>query len=59
MASDGVLDAAGPEALEAALLAGGDAPLLARRALAAAGENRAAARPDDMTALCVRIEGRN
>ena len=55
MASDGVMDAAGPGALEALLLdAPADMPALARRVLAAAG--RAGGHRDDMTAVCLRIE---
>ena len=55
MASDGVMDAAGPEALEALLLEGpDDMPALARRVLDAA--RRAGGHRDDMTAVCLRIE---
>ena len=59
MATDGVMDAAGPEALEALLLEGErDMRRLARRALAAAGSAGTGARRDDMTAVCLRVEAR-
>ena len=59
MVSDGVWDAAGPEALEALLVEDPrDMSALARRALDLAEAGCAPGRRDDMTALCVRIEGR-
>ncbi len=55
MASDGVMDAAGPGALEALLLDDPtDMPALARRVLDAAG--RAGGHRDDMTAVCLRVD---
>ncbi len=59
MATDGVTDAAGSEALERMLLAGEtDMPRLARRVLGAAERGCAGGRRDDMTAVCLRVEGR-
>lgn len=57
MATDGVMDAAGSEALEQMLLEGErDMPRLARRALAAANRGCEGGRRDDMTAVCLRVE---
>ena len=57
MASDGVMDAADPDALEALLLdAGDDMDLLAADVIALAGAG-VGARRDDMTAVCVRVLG--
>ena len=59
LASDGVMDAAGSEALEALLLEGGeDMPRLAHRALAAAERGCEGGRRDDMTVVCLRLEQR-
>ena len=56
MASDGVLEAAGAQAIEALLLeAGDDMPALARRVLDAAERARDPAHRDDMTAVCLKI----
>lgn len=55
MASDGVMDAAGGEVLEAMLADGPtDMPDLARRVLDAAGR-AAGGHRDDMTAVCLRV----
>ena len=55
LASDGVMDAADPEALEALLLSGeADMNALAERVLDLAGQCAGQHR-DDMTAICVRI----
>jgi len=58
MASDGVMDAAGPEALEALLPGEEDMPRLARRAVAAAERACDGGRRDDMTAVCLRVTAR-
>lgn len=56
MASDGVMDAAGAQALEALLLdAPDDMPALAQRALAAA-ERASGRHRDDMTVICLRVQ---
>lgn len=55
MASDGVMDAAGDDALAALLSAGGDPRDLARRALAAAEAACPPGHRDDMTAICLRV----
>ena len=59
LVSDGVMDAAGSELLEALLLDGAaeaDMTRLAERVLDAAGAACAGGRRDDMTAICLRIE---
>lgn len=55
MGSDGVMDAAGADALERAAMEGGDADAVARRAVACAEAACAGGRRDDMTALCLRF----
>ena len=55
MASDGVMDAAGGQALEALLADTVDMPELARRAVDAARSACADGRLDDMTAVCLRV----
>ena len=59
MVSDGVLEAVGEAALAALLLDGAadDPTRLAERVLAAAEAAGDPARRDDMTALCLRIDG--
>lgn len=61
LVSDGVLDAAGPGLLEALLLdgaaAGDSMARLAERVLDAAGAACPGGRRDDMTAICLRVEG--
>jgi len=59
MATDGVMDAAGEEALEGLMRReDDDMPRLARLALAAAERTGEGSRRDDMTAVCLRVEGR-
>ena len=59
MASDGVADAAGEQALERLMRREGeDMPRLARLALASAERACQGGRRDDMTAVCLRVEER-
>jgi len=60
LASDGVMDAADPDALEALLAdPGEDMNALAERVLRLAdGANGDGVRSDDRTAVCVRLERR-
>ena len=59
MATDGVMDAVGEQALEALLQEGEeDMPSLARRALALAEGACEGGRRDDMTVVCLRVEER-
>ena len=60
MASDGVMDAADPDRLEAALLTPPETMAdLAQRVLAIAGDGCEDFRRDDMTAICLRMDGRS
>ena len=59
MATDGVMDAVGEQALEALLQEGEeDMPSLTRRALALAERACEGGRRDDMTVVCLRVEER-